>query len=264
MKLLNLSSHFTALQVSGEKSTEFLQSQFTNDVKQIVEGQLQWQAYCNRQGLVQSIFGLWREANDYYLLIANDLFQKTENLLQKYAAFSKVNLQILPLNKITLELLSATEKNIYWAIQSFDQQHLQLNWHSDYCETDDDFIILRAALIEHRFPWLCASTSDCFRPHEINLHELEIINFKKGCFPGQEIIARMHYRGKAKQGLYIFQLAGRRDFLPGQIIYNEEQQIGQIIDSVYLKDQTVLSMVLQHEWQDSIASILKQPEDTGL
>jgi folate-binding protein YgfZ len=251
MRQLNLALHFKILHVSGEQSTEFLQSQLTNDVKQIVEKQLQWQAYCSRQGLVQSIFGLWRDASDYYLLIANDLFEKTHELLKKYAVFSKVNVQQLPLNHITLELLSPTEKNIDWTITNFDQHSLQLSWRSDYDQDDDDFVVLRAALIEHRFPWLCANTSDCFRPHDINLPELEMINFKKGCFPGQEIIARMHYLGKAKKGFHVFHLNGCQDFLPGQIMYKENQAIGEIIDCVYLHDQTLLSTVVSHELKNS-------------
>ena len=90
--ILNVSTAFKILHLSGEKTAEFLQSQLTNDVKQCQPGMLQWQAYCNRQGLVQSIFGLWGVGQDYYILIAAEVLENTLSLLQKYAVFFKITL----------------------------------------------------------------------------------------------------------------------------------------------------------------------------
>ena len=250
MRTLILSSYFKIVQVSGDQAEHFLQSQLTNDLQQMVSEQLQWQAYCARDGLVQSIFGLWRSGSHYYFLLGCDLVEKTCTLLQKYARFSKVTFSVLEDVSIVLTLHEASEKNIHWQITSFTESQLQLTWHAQSFDCTDDLTLLRALLIKHEFPWLCQATSGCFRPHEINLPNLQIVSFKKGCFPGQEIIARMHYRGKLKQGFYTFQLAEVKELLPGQIIVQAEKQVGVIVDAVCVQEQTFVSMVLQHEWCD--------------
>lgn len=252
MRTLHLSPYFKILHISGVQAQNFLQGQLTNDVTQARKDRLQWQAYCTRDGLVQSIFALWGEEKNYYLLIAVDLADATQQLLQKYARFSQVSCTLCPERSITLTLQHAEHKTLQWQIEACDTQQLQLTWHSVFPDCVDDFTLLRAALIDHQFPWLCQATSDCFRPHDIHLPELQIVCFTKGCFPGQEIIARMQYRGKPKQGFYIFHLPGQHNFLPGQAVIRAEKQVGQIIDAVYFSDQTAFSMVLQHEWREQV------------
>src|SRR3989338_8200941 len=251
--ILNVSAAFKILHLSGEKTAEFLQSQLTNDVKQCQPGMLQWQAYCNRQGLVQSIFGLWGVGQDYYILIAAEVLENTLSLLQKYAVFSRVKIFVLEGTEIVLTLLHQTEKNLNLAIENFSEKKLQLIWRSCFDSLfhasvmpQEDMLFLRRLLIHHHFPWLSQTTINVFRPHDINLPELHIINFKKGCFPGQEIIARMHYRGTPKQGLYIFQLPHLPAYSPGQILMKDDKHIGQIVDVVCLNNRTYLSAVLSH------------------
>jgi len=252
MNILNLSTYFRVVEISGDQAEVFLQSQLTNDLRQLAVGQWQWQAYCTRDGLVQSIFGLWRSDHHYYFLLAADLAEKLCDLLQKYARFSKVTFRLLQDVHIALTVKEASEKNIHWQITAFDESQLQLAWHTaiDFACTDA-FTLLRALFVQHEFPWLCQATSGCFRPHEINLPNLQIVSFKKGCFPGQEIIARMHYRGKLKQGFYTFQLADVKAFVPGQVIVKEQKQVGVIVDAVCAQQQTFVSMVLQHEWRNT-------------
>lgn len=252
MRVLNLSQYFKILHIAGDQASNFLQGQLTNDVTQARTDQLQWQAYCTRDGLVQSIFALWGEEKNYYLLITADLADTIQQLLQKYARFSNVACTLCPERKITLALQSAENKTLQWQINRFDTEQLQLTWQSVFSDCADDFALLRATLIDHEFPWLCQATSGCFRPHDIHLPQLQIVCFTKGCFPGQEIIARMQYRGKPKQGFYVFHLPGQHDVLPGQHIIRKEKQVGQIVDAVYFSDQTALSMVLQHEWRDQV------------
>lgn len=250
--MLDLSSSFNILHLSGEKTTDFLQSQLTNDVRQIQSGQSQWQAYCNRLGLVQSLFLLWGAGQDYYILIAADLLENTLALLKKFAAFSRVQVAVLPISDISLQVERQNEKNLTWEVKSFSENQLHLAWKSNF---DCDLLLeqtvssnqqLRALLISHRFPWLTHATMNLFRPHDINLPELGLISFTKGCFPGQEVIARTQYRGKPKQGLYTFRLDGERDYVPGQVLMQDERQVGQVVDAVFLNDTTYLSAVLMH------------------
>lgn len=249
MLILNLSAAFKVLHVHGEKSAEFLQGQLTNDVKQASNDALQWQAYCNRQGLIQSMFGLWGSGSDYYLLIAQDLVDITLVLLQKYGVFSKIQCCVLsPTVSLTLE--NQAEKNLVWTVQRFSSDELQLLWRSQFTEaTLPDAFMMRLQFIQHGFPWLCEKTSNLFRPHDLNLPELGVVNFQKGCYPGQEIIARTQYRGKPKQKLIVRVEEGRKDFQPGQLLMEEGRQVGQVVDAITCASTTYITsaMSLKHE-----------------
>jgi folate-binding protein YgfZ len=246
MTTLNLTQTLSVIHVQGEKTADFLQSQLTNDVRQASEDTLQWQAYCNRQGLVQSIFALWGKQNDFYLLLAKDLAAVTLSLLQKYGVFAKIRCEVLS-PEIILQLEAQSEKNLQWKIKEFNAQQLMLVWPSHFATMPaigSDDLLLRFQLMQHQFPWLCQKTIDLFRPHDLHLPELSIVNFQKGCYPGQEIIARTHYRGKPKQSFFVYQEGGVQDIQPGQLFQEGDQQVGQVVDAIIGENTTYISAVL--------------------
>jgi len=57
-------------------------------------------------------------------------------------------------------------------------------------------------LIRAGEPWIVAATTEAFVPQQVNLERIDGVSFKKGCFPGQEVVARMHYLGKPSRRLY--------------------------------------------------------------
>ncbi|MCD6047940.1 MAG: hypothetical protein K0S08_1587 [Gammaproteobacteria bacterium] len=246
MTVLNLAQTFSVIHVQGEKTADFLQSQLTNDVRQASNDSLQWQAYCNRQGLVQSIFALWGKQNDFYLLVAKDLVPVTLDLLKKYGVFARIRCEVLS-PEIVLQLDAQSEKNLQWKIKAFNAQQLMLVWPSHFTVMPalaSDELMLRFQFMQHQFPWLCQKTMDLFRPHDLHLPELSIVNFQKGCYPGQEIIARTHYRGKPKQSFFVYQEAGIKDVQPGQALLEGDQQVGQVVDAVASANTTYMSAVL--------------------
>ena len=251
---LDLSDDFKILQVAGKDASSFLQNQLTNDVRQSSFKILQWQAICSRAGLVQSIFGLWGTEENYYLLLPVATLENTLNILNKYAVFSKVKLNLLSDVKILFHFKNETESEskTAWLIESFNSNQLFLAWpNAPFIFNDAPALLqIRAAFIIEKFPWLTAETIDCFRPHEINLIDLNIINFKKGCFPGQEIIARMHYRGKVKQKLYAIQTQKVVNYSPGTVLFVGGKKIGQVVDSIFLNNTHYLSVVLEDNHLD--------------
>ena len=81
-------------------------------------------------------------------------------------------------------------------------------------------------------PWILQSTTESFLPQLLNMDQLQAVSFNKGCFPGQEVIARLQHRGKVKQRLLIAILENGTDIGPGVKVYQngEEQSIGTIIN----------------------------------
>jgi len=118
-------------------------------------------ALCNNQGRVIASFDIQKTIDGYELLLPKLNADKTLKSLQKYARFSNVQLGVIATTK-QLDLLESIQKKIA--------------------------VIL-------------PETSEKFTPHELNYQHLQFISFDKGCYVGQEIIARMHYLGKLKKQL---------------------------------------------------------------
>lgn len=168
--------------VAGVDACKFLQGQLTCDVATLADGQSTLGAYCNIKGKVDSLFTLQRIGEDYFLSMHPDLIASTIQELKKYAIFSKVKLE-------TVE--KTTPKK--------DEQQEILD----------------------KIPALYSQTIGTFFPHDLNLPKLGAVSFTKGCYRGQEIVARMEHRGKLKRSLYAFNTQGN-SIQPGSTIQTRE------------------------------------------
>lgn len=149
------------LQISGQDAKRLLQGQLTCDLEQITADKGSFGAHCNPEGRIVSLFYVFLFQDSYYLLMPRSMVNITITVLKKYALFYKS--------------LSLTEV-------------------SDQLPTLKIFPHL-----PHHVPMIYPETSGKFLPHELNLHRTNAISFDKGCYTGQEIIARIHYRGKLKK-----------------------------------------------------------------
>jgi len=84
--------------------------------------------------------------------------------------------------------------------------------------------------IDAGVPTIAAATSDRFVPQMLNLDLVAGVSFSKGCYPGQEIVARAQYRGQVKRRLERFRIAGPAT--PGAAIYSEGQEVGTVVNAV--------------------------------
>lgn len=190
------------LKVSGGDAKKLLQGQLTCQMEDVSPLQSRLGAYCNPQGRVISLFRIFQFANDYYLYMPQSLVPITLAALKKYAVFFKVALtdatQDLPnlASAITLEPYA----DVYAGI-----------------------------------PAIYPETSGLFLPHDLNLPALQAVSFEKGCYTGQEIIARMEFRGKPKKHLYAATLKNISPIKPGADIYSTQDKsrvVGNIVDTM--------------------------------
>ena len=91
-------------------------------------------------------------------------------------------------------------------------------------------------------PQLYENTVELFLPHYLNLPKLGAISFNKGCYTGQEIIARMQHRGQLKQHLY--RLDSETSYSPGEKIEKDGIKIGQCVDSALSQNGQVINLVI--------------------
>ncbi len=126
------------------------------------------------------------------------------------------------------------------------------------------------AEIEDRLPEVTSETAEHFVPQWINLDELEAFSLKKGCYPGQEVIARMHYLGKPNRRLFAGHVLGLAAPAPGtQVVNDNDQPAGEVVRSAPLPDDSgslVLTVIKLKHLHDPLTidglALSLDPHDT--
>jgi len=188
------------IKVSGADSQAFLQSQFSNDISLIKDKEVLINGYCQHQGKIIAILWVFIKNNNFYLSLPYDL---------KELVLSRLNMFKL-MSDVTFEDFSSVI-NQYGLIDEKDNEscviknNLSILTSREMLEAKGDLNHWEKACIGNNLPEIYIDTSEQFIPQALNLDINEIgVSFTKGCYPGQEVVARMHYLGKPKRRLFRF------------------------------------------------------------
>jgi len=258
--------HLGVISVHGKDATEFLQGQFCNDVRAVDEGHSQLSAYCTPKGRVLGLFRLFRRGDTYYLRLPLDTLDAVLERLRRYVLRAEVTLEDATDNFIRIgvtgkeaaEELAAVIDNLPEqegaAVQTQDLSVLRVpGVHPrfevyalsyDAARSLWDALNVRGAPvglaawqlteIQAGLPNVYASTSEQFIPQMLNLQLIDGVNFRKGCYPGQEIVARTQYLGALKRRMYAGRIAVDIPPSPGDALYTPEDSVqaaGQLVDA---------------------------------
>lgn len=259
------------IRITGKDAKQFLQGQLTCDLEEINAEQSRLGAHCDVKGRIIASFRLFSYQNDYYFLIPLSMVSLLLTSLQKYAVFSKVALinvsedwQKIGLygpsikglleqklysskengvtesgQKLSLSIPGPVPRSILLAPASepigfidtaLKQQNIN-HWH---------LLDIMAGI-----PTIYPETSGQFTPHQLNFPEIGGVSFNKGCYIGQEIIARTHYLGKTKSRLYRVSFSANYPTLPGTPLFDSDQESekGTLIMSAKEQDNTYQALV---------------------
>lgn len=215
----------------GEQAAKFLQGQVTCDVREVTENNSLLGAHCDPKGRIQFIFRLFKRGDDFYLQMTRELIPHAINLLQKYAQFSRIKLEE---GLLRGPVASAPQR--VSALGAPLPRHPSVN---------DEFEKWKLENIQKGIPTVYPETIGLFTPHQLNLQLLNAISFNKGCYTGQEIVARMQYLGKLKQQMYRVSFIGQDVILPGTKIYNQNsQEVGELVDSAFESQKKQQALVV--------------------
>ena len=257
--------------VTGEDAKSFLQNQFSNDINHIDETRFQLSSYSTPKGRLLAIFQIVEISNGYLLITPASLVESLLQRLQMFVIQAKVNLadasahfarfalqtdnskviqhpllarqagqvmqgdsvislQLKPVNgenRYLVLCLSLDEAKSLWAEFS---SHLQLA----------SFDAWRLSEIKAGMPVIYPQTAEEFVLQMSNLDLLDGVSFKKGCYPGQEIVARMHYLGKLKKRMFLTSLETDQCPAPGDEIISKGAESadgsGKVVDAVSTSD----------------------------
>lgn len=271
--------------ITGTDAAKFLQSQLTCDINQLTETSFLIGAYCSLQGRVQATFRIFKLKESYYLFLPREIIPIIIPQLQKYAIFSKVTIHdssetIKVLGLVGPEIISLLLKANYilptlnnevsysnqcWFAKLPDQnpRYLMISQNTNIEDIQKRFY---QALdnkkewdsydIAQGFPMIYQKIMDQFTPHALNFNQLGGISFNKGCYLGQEIIARMHYRGHSKQYLQYAIIKQKEKPLIGEKVVDAEgAELGIIINSAKIDDQQYTLLLVLHEKAKSIEAL---------
>jgi folate-binding protein YgfZ len=245
MTAVNL-NNYSAIQISGKDATTFLQGQLTCDVLALDKHKANFGAHCNRQGRALSVFVIFLQAEKYYLWMPSEVVESSLADLQKYAVFSKVELSIITLACYGLitENSSHYSNNEATLLLEFpgENRHLLFNFQQELTPETEENHLWHQLDIENLIPRLYPQTIGQFLPHHLNLLALGGISFTKGCYTGQEIIARMQHRGKIKKQLST--LSFLREVTPGEKIIDAEKALGECVDNLSLPKDNYLLLAI--------------------
>lgn len=249
---------FALLAVKGNDRHAFLHGQFINDLNIVEQSGVQLSAWCNPKGQVISNFFIINTGTTYLLLFKNELKEFVQKRLSMFVLRADVKIEDIS-NDVSLlgiantdelsslglnasisagEVKSINELTIvclpdnsgrYLAIGNQDNIDVKENELAQTLKQTDsetwELLDILAGLA-----WITATTQEQFLPQMLNLDSLNGLSYQKGCFPGQEVIARLHYKGTVKKRITL--IRSEQDFTIGDKLCVEkpDNSVGTIIN----------------------------------
>ncbi|RWU22366.1 folate-binding protein YgfZ [Pseudomonas alkylphenolica] len=266
-------SHEGVLAVRGSDAGKFLQGQLTCNISYLGDSTSSLGARCMVKGRMQSSFRILPEGDGYLLAMARELLEPQLADLKKYAVFSKAKLTDesnawvrfgvhggeAALQTLGLEVPAQTDAmtrhagliaiavspgriELWVAADQAEQIKAQLAEQLPQADLNDWLLgQIRAGIGQ-----VMAQTRELFIPQMINLQAVGGVSFKKGCYTGQEIVARMQYLGKLKRRQYRAALAGQELPAPGTEIFSptHNSSVGEVVLSARNAEGSELLAVL--------------------
>ncbi len=294
-------SYLAIIEISGTDAESFLNAQFTSNIKKLSEHRLQYSVWCNPKGQVKTTFYIFRHADNFYILLPEEL--KVSFLKQLSMYILRANVQLIDQSDsltrlgLCLEKSDVSQSDILKQIPDVltvlpipltetEQRHSRYIIVTDIRQaepvrknlteqfTESDLYMWKGLDIQTGIPWLTQETAERFLPQMLNLDLIGALDYQKGCYPGQEIIARLHYRGELKSKLYLITCILKDMPEPGaSIVSSENKTVGTAIQAQTDVETTYLLAVIENaSIQDklflydtdgpqlTIASLIKQTD----
>jgi len=282
-------SSYNIYEISGSDASDFLQGQFCNDLAIASPTQAQITGYCTPKGRLLALPTILGFDAGYRLIVPADVAEAFVKRLSMFIMRSDVTVKLLD-DWIALGISAASSGSLEpladkleqlptgkLAVSSSESAQL-IRWHDSHlhrstgerylriAKVDDQLALWQSVDEEHRhsehtwrladissgIPTITQGVVEAFVPQMINLQLIDALSFTKGCYPGQEIVARMQYLGKLKRHMCIFrvQLGIEADniddlLLPGgSLSAGSDENAGVIVDAMPESDSSALVLAV--------------------
>lgn len=234
---------YKVMELKGHNIATFLQGQLTADVENMEDDSALLTAHCNPKGRVITLFILLKQEDHFYIAVTSNMYQITHDSLNKYAQFSKITLSNIDTSHSlvgsNVDFLTANEWHGGRSIAVTENETIlnALKKETDWRLNDkDDWHQLD---IQAGLPRIYPDTTEKYIAQRLNLQKIpKALSTKKGCYVGQEIIARIHFLGQLKHEMVYGECALYPSIkVNDSLLSNDDKKVGDIID-VYHDDNT--------------------------
>ncbi|MFZ6732316.1 YgfZ/GcvT domain-containing protein [Undibacterium sp. Ji42W] len=266
------------IRVAGEDTASFLHSQLSNDVEHLSGTELRRAAYCTPKGRMLASFVYWKDGQDIILQLSKSIQATVQKRLQMFVLRAKAKLHDINAEYVVLGLGGTT------AAAALQEWFSEMPAKIDQKVSNEHGSLLRVADANNapRYEWIApvqiaqqvwptlttqlravntsawrvteiqagiaiviASTQEKFVPQMINFELIGGVNFKKGCYPGQEIVARSQYLGKLKRRMAIA-LVHAKEVVAGTEVFHSDdvsQPCGMIVNAEQHQEDSSLVLI---------------------
>lgn len=254
------SSHAETLLIEGPDALAFAHAQFSSNVQSLAVGAWQFSAWLNAQGRVRALFHLARLGEQrLLLLLRGGEAAPLGEALRRFMFRARLTLQASPWRV----LATGAALPMHAVHDEPDAIALGCDTHSLRLLADGDGDEhWRALQWQQGWPWLPQSVLDTLLPPALSLHRLQAVATDKGCYPGQEIVARLHWRGGHKRHLCNVRLL--RNAAAGAILHRAGNEVGVLLDVVDDGDSIDALAVLNDDVTSTLAANAALQLDDGL
>ncbi|MRN39230.1 folate-binding protein [Neisseria sp. N95_16] len=256
---------FGVVRVSGDDRADFLHNQLSNDIQNLATGQACYATYNTAKGRVLANMIVLNRGDDLLLVMAQDLIEPIIKKLRMYVLRAKVVFEPLADFAVVGELaddakaviaaepslaFAAENQNDVWCIHLPHTGRLkvglaeQLPPHDAAAENAWNLHEICSG-----YAWISAATKETAVAQMLNQHIIGGVHFRKGCYPGQEIIARAQYRGQVKRGLAV--LSGNSLEAAGIAVQVGGEEAGQIINTAFTDNGSLSLAVIKFSAADA-------------
>lgn len=258
---------YRIITVAGDEAASFLQNLLTNDVNALNTHQAQLSGLCNPKGRLLAIFQLIRREQDYLIVLPAELADAIAQRLTMFKLRSKVDIAVSDslvavgiinpnntLSDLPAEIMHGkqTEQGLLIKQASADNQErfLMICEHETTPILSDGLSqgwqLTSQALwqlldIQAGIPTIYNDSKEQFTPQQVNLDLVGGVSFKKGCYPGQEVVARLHYLGSPSRRMFLGKLNGSDLPVANTAVVDDKgSTLGHVVQAQSVNDNGIL------------------------
>ena len=252
------------IKVSGTDNKKFLQGQLTNDIVSLQDHKYKLASYCTHQGKVISNMQLILDDDDVIILLPKHLSEYFIEKISKYILMSKVEFSIdsksVILSGLGEEALSIINKynvTIPGGYKKIDNSGIIINMSTSsipQCRCilfDSEQEVGMAYANANQYSTclidlfnlitrLRVENIEKYIPQVLNADKLDTVNYKKGCYTGQEVIARTHYLGNVKKHVYLVNITAT-EINEKNVVNSDGESVGELIGESFIHENITLS-----------------------
>ena len=273
--MLNIKDQLDVIKISGVDAETFIQGQITNDITLLSEEEKSiYAGYCSPKGRLLAFFFITRMDANYFLFCPPCISEAISKRLAMYVLRAKVEILSSPEDIDYFLVDESNIKKLHNNFSSIPQSKMQavlsnnksvsltmldgpksyylifgdkkeiLKLYDEIYSTEIKPCNWNEVHIDNIIPNIFNETQDLYIPQSVNLDLIGAVNFKKGCYTGQEVVARTHYLGKPKRRMYLGTVALNKNPGLGSDIKVGDEKVGSLVNS-YKQENNIYKVLVE-------------------